>query len=204
MSVNLGARSGSTPERGAPSTARRSARRSFAGGPEAPVVLTMGRTGRSLIAAVRIVTGLLWMHGAGWKNPARFAAHRGFFYDFMADAVTHEVLAPYAWVVRELVLPHFTLFAWAVWLTELLLGVFLLLGLATRFWALIGVVQSSVILLSVANTPNEWGWSYWMMVALHLLLFAIAAGRFGGLDGLLRPYWQGRDGRRWRLLVRAS
>jgi thiosulfate dehydrogenase [quinone] large subunit len=167
-------------------------------------VVAGGRLERSVIGGVRIVAGLLWMHGVGWKNPARFHVHSGFFYDFVADAVTNEVFAPYAWVVREFVLPHFTFFAWMVWLTELLLGVFLLLGLATRLWALVGVAQSSAIALSVANTPNEWGWSYWLMIAVHLLLFATAAGRFVGLDGLLRPAWQERDGRLARLLVRAS
>lgn len=163
-----------------------------------------GRLEQWLIGGVRVVAGLLWMHGVGWKNPARFDAHGGFFYDFVADAVNHEVFAPYAWLVREVVLPHFTLFAWMVWMTELSLAVFLLLGLATRFWALVGVAQSTAILLSVANTPNEWGWSYWLMIAVHLLLFATAAGRFGGLDGLLRPAWQERNGPLARMLVRAS
>lgn len=177
---------------------------------ESARALTLGPLESGLIGAVRIVAGLLWMNGAGWKNPARFHVHDGFFYDFVAHAVRDEVFAPYAWVVRQFVLPHFTLFAWVVWSTEVLLGVFLLLGLATRFWALAGVVQSAAILLSVANTPNEWGWSYWMMIALHLLLFATAAGRSYGLDGLLRPAWQAcsskesQGGRLRRLLVKAS
>lgn len=175
--------------------------------PAPPAGLSGGgrsRLERGVIGGVRVLAGLLWMHGAGWKNPARFDVHDGFFYDFVADAVTHEVFAPYAWIVRHVVLPHFTLFAWTVWVTEVLLAVFLLLGLATRFWALVGAAQSGAILLSVANTPNEWGWSYWLMIAVHLLLFATAAGRYAGLDGLLRPAWQHRPTTLANLLVRAS
>jgi len=32
----------------------------------------------------------------------------------------------------------------------------------------------------------------------------VAAGRVGGLDGVLRPVWQASDGRLARLLLRAS
>jgi thiosulfate dehydrogenase [quinone] large subunit len=42
------------------------------------------------------------------------------------------------------------------------------------------------------------------MLMMHLALFATAAGRFFGLDGLLRPQWLASPGRVARLLVRAS
>jgi thiosulfate dehydrogenase [quinone] large subunit len=42
-----------------------------------------------------------------------------------------------------------------------------------------------------------------LMLLVHLALFATAAGRYAGLDGLLRTSWQRRSS--WaRLLVRAS
>jgi thiosulfate dehydrogenase [quinone] large subunit len=79
-----------------------------------------------------------------------------------------------------------------------------LIGLATRFWALIGVAQTVVIMLSVLNAPHEWYWSYLLMLLVHLALFATAAGRYAGLDRLLRTDWQ-YSGSFWaRLLVRAS
>ena len=162
------------------------------------------RAARAVLAGLRIGLGLLWLQGAGWKNPATFGRDRGFFYDFMADAVDNAVFPPFAWVVEEVVRPNFTLFAWAVFLTEVLLATFLLLGLATRLWALIGAAQSTAILLSLANTPNEWGWSYWLMIAAHLAVFATAAGRYAGLDGLLRPAWSRSSDAIARLLVRAS
>jgi thiosulfate dehydrogenase [quinone] large subunit len=154
---------------------------------------------------LRVTLGLLWLVNSGWKRPPDFGqnGNRG-LYAFTRDAVEHEVFAPFAWVVREVVLPNFRFFGWAVLLTEAALGAFLLLGLATRFWAVVGLVQSAFITLSVLNTPGEWEWSYYLMMAGHLGVFALAAGRVGGLDGLLRPVW-GRSGSRVaRALLRAS
>ncbi|GAB4004767.1 hypothetical protein GCM10029992_50720 [Glycomyces albus] len=85
-----------------------------------------------------------------------------------------------------------------------LLGAFLLIGLFTRAFALLGVVQSLAITFSVLNTPHEWYWAYLLMILVHLLLFAIAAGRYGGMDGVLRPVWSHRDGRLHRLMKAAS
>jgi TQO small subunit DoxD. len=154
---------------------------------------------------LRVTLGLLWLVNAGWKRPPDFGESNGRgLYAFTRDAVEHEVFAPFAWVVREIVLPNFRLFGWLVLLTEAALGAFLLLGLATRFWAVVGLLQSVAITLSVLNTPGEWEWSYYLMMAGHLGVFALAAGRTGGLDGLLRPVWRQSGSRLSRLLLRAS
>lgn len=163
-----------------------------------------GRLSRLTLAAVRVMLALLWMQGAGWKNPSRFGTSSGFFYDFVAGGSTYEVFAPWAWIVDNLILPNWTVFAWSVFIVEVLLGAFLLIGLATRFWAVVGIAQSGAILLSVANTPNEWGWSYWLMIATHMAIWATAAGRWYGLDGVLRPAWVTSGGRVGRLLAWAS
>jgi thiosulfate dehydrogenase [quinone] large subunit len=154
---------------------------------------------------LRVTLGLLWLVNSGWKRPPDFGQNRGRgLYAFTRDAVEHEVFAPFAWVVREVVLPNFAFFGWAVLLTEAALGAFLLLGLATRFWAVVGLVQSVFITLSVLNTPGEWEWSYYLMMAGHLGVFALAAGRVGGLDGVLRPAWERSGSTVARLLLRAS
>jgi len=163
------------------------------------------RAARWMALALRLTLGLLWTANVGWKAPPDFGqARRAGLYAFTRDAIDHEVLAPYAWVVRHVVLPHFTVFGWLVLVVEACLGAFLLLGLATRFWALVGVAQSLAIALSVLNTPGEWRWAYYMMIAGHLGVFALAAGRYGGLDGVLRPAWARSASRAAGLLLRAS
>ena len=164
------------------------------------------RLDRGLFAIVRIGVALLWMQNLGWKIPPDFGRgdQPGGLYLSASYAVSHEVFYPYAWLMDRFVLPNFTFFGWMVLVVEAALGAFLLLGLATRFWALVGVVQTVAIALSVLNAPNEWYWSYLLMLLVHLALFATAAGRYAGLDGVLRPRWQ--ESPSWLVgwLVRAS
>jgi thiosulfate dehydrogenase [quinone] large subunit len=170
------------------------------------VPLLPSRLNRAVIAIVRIGAGLLWLQNVGWKTPPDFG--RGDtpegLYLSTTYAVSHEVFGPYARLVDQLVLPNFTLFAWMVLLVEASLGAFLLIGLVTRFWAVVGMTQTIVIMLSVLNAPHEWYWSYVLMLLVHMALFATAAGRYAGLDGLLRPSWEHSGSLLARWLVRVS
>jgi thiosulfate dehydrogenase (quinone) large subunit len=155
------------------------------GGADAPVVT------RGAIAAVRVGVALMWIQNAGWKYPPHFGENNnGALYRFTRFAIDHEVFPPWAWLVENVVLPNYAFFGWATYLLEGALGAFLLVGLATRFWALVGAAQSVVITLTVLNAPNEWHWAYFLMLLVHVALFATAAGRHFGVDGLWRPSWQ--------------
>ncbi|MBI2704874.1 MAG: TQO small subunit DoxD [Actinobacteria bacterium] len=156
------------------------------------------------MALVRIMVGVLWLTNVNWKMPPTFGEGGGGLYGFTKEAVDNPVFAPFSWLVERVILPNFIPFGWSVLLLESLLGACLLLGLATRFWAVVGTIQSLAITMSVALTPGEWPWSYYMMVALNLVLAATAAGRTWGLDALARPAWRARRGRLSRLLLKLS
>jgi thiosulfate dehydrogenase (quinone) large subunit len=158
------------------------------------------RPARAALALVRIVFGALWLANAAWKVPPDFDGLR----HFTNFAVTNPVFAPYTYVVEHLVLPHLTPFGYVVMLAEASIGAFLLLGLATRFWALVGLIQAVAIMLSVLNAPNEWTWAYYMLISGQLVLWATAAGRAYGLDGVLRDGWLASSNRFWQLLGRMS
>lgn len=170
----------------------------------APAGTAQGPAGSgALVALLRLGIAVLWIENVGWKTPPDFSSLRS----FTQDAVDHPVLAPYAWLVEHVILPNFTFFAWGVLLVESALGVFLLLGLATRFWAVVGIAQSLAITLSVLNAPHEWEWSYYLMILAHVAILGTAAGRTFGLDGLLRPRWResaAEGGKASRLLLRVS
>lgn len=162
---------------------------------------------RPLMAVCRVAVALMWIQNVSWKHPPEFGEGTDpprDFYNWTLKGVDHEVFAPWAWLVDNVILPNFTLFAWSAFAVEVCLGAFLLVGLATRFWALVGVVQTTAITLSVLNAPHEWHWAYFLMYIAHLALLATAAGRSYGVDGALRPLWRQRGGRGSRLLLAAS
>jgi thiosulfate dehydrogenase (quinone) large subunit len=162
-------------------------------------------TKRGGIAVVRVGVALLWIQNSAWKVPPDFGENSGGgLYNWTRWAVDREVFAPWAWFVENVVLPNFVVFGWLTLLVEASLGAFLLIGLATRFWALVGVAHTIVITLSVLHAPNEWHWSYFLMLLIHVALFATAAGRCYGIDGLLRPAWLRSARPVARLLVRVS
>lgn len=173
-----------------------------------PLAMSPGGTGppmdtrlaRSGLAIFRIVFGLLWLTNASWKVPPKFDGLR----HFTEYAVTNPVFGPYKVFVQHVVLPHMTFFGYVTLLTEASLGAFLILGLTTRFWAVVGIMQSSAIALAVMNAPGEWTWSYYMMIAAHIAIWATAAGRAYGLDAVLRPGWLDSDQRWIKMLGRMS
>lgn len=96
--------------------------------------------------------------------------------------------------MENVVSPNLAAFGYLTLVTEFLLAVLLLSGALTRLAALVGIAQSIAIGLTVANAEGEWYWSYLLMAALHVAVLAMAAGRYYGVDALLRqrphlPRW---------------
>jgi uncharacterized membrane protein YphA (DoxX/SURF4 family) len=152
------------------------------------------RCTRLIFGGSRIAAGLLWLANVHWKRPPTFGSTNGSgLYKYVKYGIDNPTFPPYSWVLREVIAPHMSLFGWMTLLLEASLAALLILGWRTRPVALIAAAQSAAIGLSVAQTPNEWPWSYVVMVALHLMLFATDAGRFGGLDSLSI---EGRSARR--------
>ena len=127
----------------------------------------------------------MWLYNVAWKRAPDFGHDAGNgLYKFTKYAVDDPVLAPYAWVTDNLILPVFPVFGWVVLTAETALAVLLLTGTYVRLAALIGLAQSVAIGLSVAYAPEEWPWSYFLMVGAHLVLVFAVAGRVLGTDGV--------------------
>jgi thiosulfate dehydrogenase (quinone) large subunit len=147
-----------------------------------------------IIGLMRIAAGVLWLANIEWKRPPNFGQDRGNgLYKYVNSAVKHPVLAPFSWFIEHVVMKQYKAFGWITLITEVALAACLMLGLHTRLFALIGAAMSVNILLSVLNYVEgdsgvrpEWAWSYYLMIALHLVLFAIAAGQHLGIDGVRR------------------
>jgi hypothetical protein len=150
-----------------------------------PAVESSSRASATALAALRILAGLLWLYNVSWKRPPDFGQDSGSgLYGFTQLAVENPVFPPYSWVVEHVVLPNFLIFGWMVLVVETLLAVLLLTGTLVRLAALIGVGQSLAIGLSVAGTPGEWPWAYWMMIGIHVALLFTSAGRAAAVDAV--------------------
>jgi len=132
-----------------------------------------------------VLVGLLWLYNVSWKRAPDFGQDAGNgLFKFTSYAVSDPVLPPYSWVVEQLVLPAFTPFGWLVLAAETTLAVLLLTGAWVRLAAAIGLAQSVAIALSVAYAPEEWPWSYWLMIGAHGLLLVSSAGRVLAVDAV--------------------
>lgn len=153
------------------------------------------------IATVRIGTGLLWTSNLEWKEPPEFGcgpSGSGGLCGWIERMGEYSMLRVHADFVQDVVLPNYEMFGYLVYLAESLTGVLLILGLLTRFAAMLGLIQSLNLLVGLARVPEEWAWDYGMMVLLHLALLGLAAGRYFGLDVFLHERW---DNTRVRALV---
>ena len=140
-----------------------------------------------VLAGARILLGVLWLANLTWKLPPDFGRDdpKGLLYNFQL-ASAHAVVAPLRRLAEDVLIPHFTLFGWMVFVVELAIGLSLLLGLWTRVGALLGVVQSIAITLLVVRAPDEWVWTYVLFVAMSLVVALTPSGERLSLDARLR------------------
>lgn len=88
--------------------------------------------------------------------------------------------------MTDVVIPHYTLFGWLVFLVELAAGVLLLLGLWSRVGALIGLTQTIAITVLAVRAPHEWVFTYVMFLAIGLVVLFTPSDRVLSLDARRR------------------
>ena len=86
--------------------------------------------------------------------------------------------------------PNIGWFGYAVFAMEAFIFVSLVFGVFSRLGGLVSIAQSAQLMIGLSGTPGEWEWTYHLMVALSLVLFALAPGRTFGVDAWLRPMFQ--------------
>ena len=142
------------------------------------------------LGVLRISYGILWLQQAMWKVPPDFGlAHGDGLYYWTQQMATYSFLAPHKFFVVSVVLPHFLLFAWVTLLTELFIAFSHLFGIASRLGALAALGMSANLLIGLARHPNEWPWSYLMLVGFALMFLSTHPGRVLGLDGRLSKFF---------------
>ena len=129
------------------------------------------------ISLARMLLGLLWLGTLRWKLPPNFdgGSQRG-LREWLDLEVEHAAFSFYGVFIESIVIPNFTLFAWVLFISELLVGLGLLFGIATRAAALIGLLMSLNLLVGLLEVPGEWPWSYILMAMWHGTILVSGAG----------------------------
>jgi uncharacterized membrane protein YphA (DoxX/SURF4 family) len=141
------------------------------------------------LAGMRALMGLLWLSLLLGKLPPDFGRHdRDGLMDTFRLAEQHAAIGPLRDLVRRLVIPHFTVFGWTIFLIELTAGVLLLAGFYTRVGAWIGLGASLVMVIFLWHAPHSWRFALVLFVAWHVVLLATPSARRLSFDDRL-----GRD-----------
>ena len=142
------------------------------------------RSGRHLgIWLVRVLIGIMWFQGMLWKLP--LPVSDGLQY-WTEQESTNAAFEFHRTFMKDVVLPHMTIFGPIVFLAELVFAGSMILGLAVRFVGVLAVAYALQLWLGLYDNPAEWPWTY-MFLALLMFLFVVeSAGRSLGSDAWLR------------------
>ena len=144
--------------------------------------------GEAWPSVVRFVVGVYWLYfasqkwqGVGWMKP-------------LIESSAHDNPIPglHEFLVA-VVAPNWFVFALAQAVAETVVAILLVLGLATRWAAVLGLLLAANLALTVAFDVRDDGfrWLYYLAVILNAQIIfsgagSIALGRFGWVPAWLR------------------
>ena len=153
---------------------------------------------RSGIVFARLVIGLLWLTQLAWKMPPTFGCPADFavstsytarttgLCDWTGLMASYSILPLHASFVKNIIIPNISWMGWLIWLMEVFIAASLILGIVTRLGAAVGFIQSVNLFIGLIGVPNEWYWTYGMLITLEVIFFCIPPGRIYGVDVWLR------------------
>jgi hypothetical protein len=146
------------------------------------------------LAVGRIAIGAYWLWEQHWKLPPEFGINdaRGLMFSFQSS-IEHPTIGLYRSFLQDVVVPHFFLFGWLVFVAETLIGLSLTFGLFTRAGGVLGMLESINLLVAQGATP-EGPWLYLGITAANLAATLTPSNRELSVDRILAPkLCAGRD-----------
>ena len=139
----------------------------------------------------RLLIGCMWWQQTLWKLPPTYTDQpqepfgtTGLAY-WMGLMGKHAAIPLQADFVNHIVLPHFYLFAAAVYGLEVLTAVSLILGCFVRLGGIIGALQILNLWLGLYSAPGEWPWTYFFLLLLMASFALHHYGRSLGVDAII-------------------
>ncbi len=148
------------------------------------------------LALLRILVGYLWFQQLFWKLPPTFAG----LYTYVVRESQHTFIPGYGPVLQHTFLAGcpslsspagctlFVPLAAGVWTAEFVVSISLMLGLFSRFGAILSTILALQLYVGLSTT--DWYWTYGTIVLLGLFLTTVPAGRRLGIDQWLHPRLQ--------------
>lgn len=136
------------------------------------------------VALLRILLGVLFIE-TWFSNLEKDLYTPEGLENFLRFQLNENSLPWYESFILNIIIPIRDVFAPFQLVTELLLGVFLLVGLLTRPMALAGFFFVLNTYLIAIGT-GEWLWSYYMILAALALVGVAGAGQVIGVDAYLK------------------
>jgi uncharacterized membrane protein YphA (DoxX/SURF4 family) len=137
------------------------------------------RTVRSVgMWLMRLLVGTMWWQQSLWKLPPNYD---GLLY-WMKQIVVHASIPLQALMVDRFVVPNIAITGPLVYLTEVLIGVSLMLGVMTRLFAVVGLLMALNLWAGLYSAPNEWPWTYGYLIVIQGLFVLDPPGRYLGWD----------------------
>jgi uncharacterized membrane protein YphA (DoxX/SURF4 family) len=137
------------------------------------------RTPRAIcIWLLRLAMGVMWWQQSLWKIPPNYD---GLVF-WMKQVVAHAAIPLQGYLYDRLVIPNIAWFGPLVYGLEVVIGVSLILGVATRIAAGLGLLMALNLWLGLYSAPNEWPWTYGYLVIIQALFVIDPPGLHLGLD----------------------
>src|SRR5258705_961153 len=128
------------------------------------------RAGRHLgIWLVRVLVGCMWFKAMLGKLP--LPVSDGLQY-WTEQESTNAAFEFHRTFLKDIVLPHMSVFGPIVFLAELVFAGSMILGLAVRFVGVLAIAYALQLWLGLYGNPAEWQWSY-MFLAMLIVLFML-------------------------------
>ncbi len=139
------------------------------------------------VGLLRMMFGVLWLDMALQKAPwvIQDGQPFGWLYGFIWTEIKNPTFEFYKNFLHNIVLPNFTAFGYLTFVTEISLGISLLLGLFTVLGGIGGALFQLNIMLGAYSVPGEWYWVWPLLIAPHLVFAQSRAGRSLGIDRLI-------------------
>jgi uncharacterized membrane protein YphA (DoxX/SURF4 family) len=137
----------------------------------------------------RLFIGALWWQQSLWKLPPTYTDNpdgiSGGLHHWVGEMAKYAAFSWQSAFVKDLIQPHFYLFAPQVYMTEVLIAISLMLGLFTRAGGVLGAAMAINLWLGLYRAPYEWPWTYFFLILLQATFVVLHAGRSLGIDAIL-------------------